>query len=59
MALRKKLRALRHVLVATALMGALLPAVSTGVASAATLPPGFVVRDTATGFGAYELTDFG
>ena len=60
MALRKKLRALRHVLVTTALMGALVPAVSTGVASAAaTLPAGFVVRDTATGFGQYELTDFG
>ncbi len=59
MALRGKLRALRHVLVATALTGALLPAVSTGVASAATLPGGFVLRDTATGFGAFELTDFG
>ena len=59
MALRRKLRALRHVLVATALTGAFLPAVSTGVASAATLPQGFVVRDTATGFGQYELTDFG
>ena len=59
MALRKKLRALRHVLVATALMGALAPAVSTGVASAATLPKDFVVRDTATGFGELEVTDFG
>src|SRR4051794_18214664 len=54
-----KLRALRHAFVATVLTGALLPAVSTGVAAAATtLPPGFVLRDTDTGLGQYQLTDF-
>ncbi|MET8850081.1 PQQ-dependent sugar dehydrogenase [Amycolatopsis sp. NPDC004625] len=57
MALRK-LRALRHLLVAAVLTGALLPVVSTGVASAATLPPGFVLQDTATGLGDDPLTDF-
>ena len=59
MALRK-LRALRHALVATILTGSLLPMVSTGVASAAaSIPPGFVLRPTDTGFGAQNLTDFG
>ncbi|HEY3463612.1 MAG TPA: PQQ-dependent sugar dehydrogenase [Amycolatopsis sp.] len=54
-----KLRALRHALVAAVLTGALLPVVSTGVATAATaLPPGFVLRDTSTGLGQYQLTDF-
>lgn len=39
--------------------GALLPVVSTGVATAATaLPPGFVLRDTDTGLGNFQLTDF-
>jgi uncharacterized protein with LGFP repeats len=56
MALRK-LRALRHALVAAVLTGALLPVVSTGVAAGA-LPPGFVLRDTDTGLGQYQLTDF-
>ncbi|WIX86434.1 PQQ-dependent sugar dehydrogenase [Amycolatopsis sp. DG1A-15b] len=51
-------RKLRLLLVA-ALTGALLPAVSTGVATAATLPPGFVLQDTDSGLGAYRLTDFG
>jgi glucose/arabinose dehydrogenase len=45
-------------LVAAVLTGALLPVVSTGVAAAATLPQGFVLRDIDTGFGANELTDF-
>ncbi|MEU5259940.1 PQQ-dependent sugar dehydrogenase [Amycolatopsis sp. NPDC021455] len=58
MALRK-FRALRHALVAAVMTGALLPAVSTGVASAATLPQGFVLQDTNTGLGAGSLTDFG
>ncbi|MEV7042686.1 PQQ-dependent sugar dehydrogenase [Amycolatopsis sp. NPDC051061] len=54
-----KLRALRHALVAAVLTGALLPVVSTGVATAATtLPQGFVLRDTSTGLGNYQLTDF-
>src|SRR3954465_8395 len=54
-----KLRALRHAFVATVLTGALLPVVTTGVAAAATtLPPGFVLRDTPTGTGQYQLTDF-
>ncbi|WP_328612989.1 PQQ-dependent sugar dehydrogenase [Amycolatopsis sp. NBC_00355] len=53
-----KLRALRHALVAVVLTGALLPAVTTGVAAAATLPQGFVLRDTDTGLGQYQLTDF-
>ncbi|WP_103348000.1 PQQ-dependent sugar dehydrogenase [Amycolatopsis sp. CA-128772] len=57
MALRK-LRALRHILVAAVLTGALLPVVSTGVASAAALPQGFVLRDTNTGLGDDPLTDF-
>ncbi|MEU8631456.1 PQQ-dependent sugar dehydrogenase [Amycolatopsis sp. NPDC048633] len=54
-----KLRALRHALVAAVLTGAMLPVVSTGVATAATaLPQGFVLRDTSTGLGNYQLTDF-
>ncbi|WP_284740586.1 PQQ-dependent sugar dehydrogenase [Amycolatopsis sp. RTGN1] len=53
-----KLRALRHALVAAVLTGAMLPVVSTGVAAAAALPPGFVLRDTDTGLGQYQLTDF-
>src|SRR5690242_2080704 len=54
-----KLRALRHAFVAAVLTGALLPVVSTGVATAATaLPPGFVLQDTNTGLGKYQLTDF-
>ncbi|WP_328645294.1 PQQ-dependent sugar dehydrogenase [Amycolatopsis sp. NBC_00348] len=54
-----KLRALRHALVAVVLTGALLPAVTTGVATAAAaLPQGFVLRDTDTGLGVGELTDF-
>jgi uncharacterized protein with LGFP repeats/glucose/arabinose dehydrogenase len=54
-----KLRALRHAFVATVLTGAMLPVVTTGVATAATaLPPGFVLRDTSTGLGNYQLTDF-
>ncbi|MDQ7806681.1 PQQ-dependent sugar dehydrogenase [Amycolatopsis sp. A133] len=57
MALRK-LRALRHALVAAVMTGALLPVVSTGVAAAATLPQGFVLRDTDSGLGLYKLTDF-
>ena len=57
MALRK-LRALRHALVAAVMTGALLPAVSTGAEAAATLPPGFVLRDTDSGLGQYQLTDF-
>ncbi|MEV6830893.1 PQQ-dependent sugar dehydrogenase [Amycolatopsis sp. NPDC051102] len=58
MALRK-LRALRHLLVTAVLTGALLPVVSTGVASAAAgLPPGFVLQDTNTGLGNDPLTDF-
>jgi glucose/arabinose dehydrogenase len=58
MALRK-LRALRHALVAAVMTGALLPVVSTGVATAATtLPPGFVLRDTDAGLGEDPLTDF-
>ncbi|KDN23939.1 PQQ-dependent sugar dehydrogenase [Amycolatopsis rifamycinica] len=52
MALRKL-----RVLLATVLLGALLPVVSPAVASAATLPPGFVLLDTDTGLGPYELTD--
>ncbi|MET8994616.1 PQQ-dependent sugar dehydrogenase [Amycolatopsis sp. NPDC004169] len=51
------MRVLRLLLVAV-LVGALLPVVSQGVATAAALPPGFVLRDTDTGLGAYELTDF-
>ncbi|WP_372671669.1 PQQ-dependent sugar dehydrogenase [Amycolatopsis kentuckyensis] len=54
-----KLRALRHAFVAAVLTGALLPVVSTGEAAAATtLPAGFVLRDTSTGVGNYQLTDF-
>ncbi|MEV4142891.1 PQQ-dependent sugar dehydrogenase [Amycolatopsis sp. NPDC049691] len=54
-----KLRALRHAFVAAVLTGALLPVVTTGVAAAATtLPPGFVLQDTSTGTGQYQLTDF-
>ncbi|MEV6639927.1 PQQ-dependent sugar dehydrogenase [Amycolatopsis sp. NPDC051371] len=53
-----KLRALRHAFVAAVLTGALLPVVSTGVAAAATLPQGFVLRDTDTGLGQDPLTDF-
>jgi uncharacterized protein with LGFP repeats len=53
-----RFRALRHALVAAVLTGALLPVMSTGVANAA-LPPGFVLRDTDTGLGQYQLTDFG
>ncbi|MFI5584732.1 PQQ-dependent sugar dehydrogenase [Amycolatopsis sp. NPDC051758] len=53
-----KLRALRHAFVAAVLTGALLPVVSTGVAAAATLPQGFVLRDTNTGLGEFQLTDF-
>ncbi|UOZ02654.1 PQQ-dependent sugar dehydrogenase [Amycolatopsis sp. WQ 127309] len=56
MALRK-LRALRHALVAVVLTGALLPVMSTAAAAAA-LPSGFVLRDTDTGLGQYQLTDF-
>ncbi|WP_328615552.1 PQQ-dependent sugar dehydrogenase [Amycolatopsis sp. NBC_00355] len=52
-----KLRALRHALVAAVLTGALLPVVSTGVAAGA-LPSGFVLQDTDTGLGQYQLTDF-
>src|SRR3954451_6239138 len=58
MALRK-LRTLRHALVAAVMTGALLPAVSTGVASAAALPQGFVLQDIGAGLGNDALTDFG
>ncbi|MDS0133850.1 MULTISPECIES: PQQ-dependent sugar dehydrogenase [unclassified Amycolatopsis] len=51
------MRTLRLLLTAV-LVGALLPVVSPGVATAVTLPPGFVLRDTDTGLGPYELTDF-
>ncbi|MGW3962038.1 PQQ-dependent sugar dehydrogenase [Amycolatopsis sp. NPDC005003] len=51
------LRTLRLLLTAL-LTGALLPVVATGVAAAATLPPGFVLRDTDSGLGPYQLTDF-
>ncbi|GAB3141076.1 PQQ-dependent sugar dehydrogenase [Amycolatopsis stemonae] len=55
-----RLRALRHALVAAVLTGALLPVVSTGVATAATtIPQGFVLRDTSAGLGNQPLTDFG
>src|SRR2546423_12152956 len=57
MALRR-LRTLRHILVAAVMTGAMLPVVSTGVATAATLPQGFVLQDTDTGLGQYQLTDF-
>ncbi|WP_410637315.1 PQQ-dependent sugar dehydrogenase [Amycolatopsis sp. lyj-346] len=50
-------RKLRGLLVAV-LIGVLLPVVSPGVATAATLPPGFVLQDTDTGLGLYQLTDF-
>ncbi|WP_206789394.1 PQQ-dependent sugar dehydrogenase [Amycolatopsis sp. MtRt-6] len=46
-------------LLVAALIGALLPFVSPGVAAAATLPPGFVLRDTDSGLGQYQFTDFG
>ncbi len=52
-------RSLRNLLVTAALVGALLPAVTPGVASAAAVPAGFVLRDADTGFGQYALTDFG
>ncbi|WP_439379610.1 PQQ-dependent sugar dehydrogenase [Amycolatopsis lexingtonensis] len=52
-----KLRALRHVLVAAVLTGALLPVVATEAVAVA-LPAGFVLRDTDTGLGQYQLTDF-
>ncbi|MEU5266852.1 PQQ-dependent sugar dehydrogenase [Amycolatopsis sp. NPDC021455] len=53
-----KLRAVRRALLVAVLAGALLPAVSTEVGAAATLPPGFVLRETDTGLGQYQLTDF-
>ncbi|WP_290057163.1 PQQ-dependent sugar dehydrogenase [Amycolatopsis solani] len=53
----RKFRALRHLLVAVVLTGALLPVVSTG-AEAAARPAGFVLQDTDTGLGQYQLTDF-
>ncbi|WP_370973406.1 PQQ-dependent sugar dehydrogenase [Amycolatopsis sp. cg9] len=53
----KTLHALRHLLVASVLTGALLPALSPAAAATA-LPPGFVLRDTDTGLGQYQLTDF-
>ncbi|OXM65626.1 PQQ-dependent sugar dehydrogenase [Amycolatopsis vastitatis] len=53
-----KVRTLRHALVAAVLAGALLPVVSTEAGAATTLPPGFVLRETDTGLGQYQLTDF-
>ena len=52
-------RRLRTLLATVLLTGALVPATSAGVAEAVTaLPPGFVLRDTDSGFGQYVLTDF-
>ncbi|MGW4060990.1 PQQ-dependent sugar dehydrogenase [Amycolatopsis sp. NPDC004747] len=47
-----------RLLLTTVLAGTLLPVIATGVATAATLPPGFVLRDTDSGLGPYQLTDF-
>src|SRR5438477_3610695 len=53
-----KLRAVRHAFVVAVLAGALLPVVPTGAGAVTTLPPGFVLRETDTGLGQYQLTDF-
>ncbi|GHG38776.1 MULTISPECIES: PQQ-dependent sugar dehydrogenase [Amycolatopsis] len=47
-----------RLLLTTVLTGTLLPVIAPGVAAAATLPPGFVLRDTDSGLGPYQLTDF-
>ncbi|MGW5723712.1 PQQ-dependent sugar dehydrogenase, partial [Amycolatopsis sp. NPDC003865] len=53
-----KSRAFGRALVSAALAAALISVVPTAADAAATLPPGFVLRDTSTGTGQYQLTDF-
>ncbi|MEQ0559876.1 PQQ-dependent sugar dehydrogenase [Amycolatopsis sp. NEAU-NG30] len=52
-----RVRALRTALTTAVLAGLVLPVVAPG-AGAAALPPGFVLRETDTGLGQYQLTDF-
>ncbi|WP_340686320.1 PQQ-dependent sugar dehydrogenase [Amycolatopsis coloradensis] len=53
-----RFRALCHAVVTVLLATLLVPLTSTSASAAATLPPGFVLRDQQSGQAPYDLTDF-